>query len=425
MNSQLVTSDQTLELTQLPSTLGCDGIALGNLVASGHVTYDPGYANTAPVTSTITYIDGDAGILRHRGYPIEELARHATFLDVTWLLVHGELPTPEQATGLHSALLRHSTLHPAIGQLIATFPRSAHPMTILAAAVNALAAHHPDTLEIDNPDHVEQATHILLGQVPTIAAAIYRHTRGLDPVTADTNGTLVENHLKATFATEPTWTPDPAHAKALDMLLVLHADHEQNCSTSTVRMVQSAHANIYSSVAAGINALAGPLHGGANQAVLDMLDDIHQSGGNAQAFMERVKDRNDSTRLMGFGHRVYKNYDPRAALARTAAQDVLSQLNIDNPLLDIAQKLEATALNDEYFTSRKLYPNVDFYTGLIYQAIGYPQDMFTVMFALGRLPGWIAHWREGNQDPQGRIGRPRQIYTGTTLRHHPKADSSQ
>jgi citrate synthase len=401
------------------ATEGNDGIELGKLLsATGYTTLDPGFVNTASTKSAITYIDGDKGILRYRGYPIEQLAENSTFIEVSYLLIYGELPTTDELAAFTTRIQRHTLLHEDLKRFFDGFPRNAHPMPVLSSAVNALSAYYQDSLDPDDPEQVELSTTRLLAKMPTIAAYAYKKSVGQPFLYPDNSLSLVENFLRMTFGfpAEP-YEVDPEIAKALDMLLILHADHEQNCSTSTVRMVGSSDANLFTSVSAGINALWGPLHGGANQAVLEMLDEIKASGGDVKEFVRKVKNKEDGVKLMGFGHRVYRNYDPRAALVKKAADTILSKLGGDDELLDIAKALEEAALTDEYFIERKLYPNVDFYTGLIYRAMGFPTRMFTVLFAMGRLPGWIAHWREMHEDPATKIGRPRQIYTGYTERN--------
>jgi citrate synthase len=394
------------------------GLDISKLLATtGRVTFDPGYGNTAPSTSAITFIDGDEGILRYRGYPIDQLAENSTFLETAYLLICGELPTSEQLAKFERDIKTHTLLHEEFKQFFAGFPREAHPMPVLSSAVSALSTFYQDSLDPFDTDQVEQSTIRLLAKLPTIAAYAYKKSAGQPFLYPDNSLGYVENFLRMTFGVpaEP-YEVDPVVARVLDMLFILHADHEQNCSTSTVRMVGSSHANLFASISAGVNALFGPLHGGANQAVLEMLQDIQDSGGNVAQFVERVKNKEPGVKLMGFGHRVYKNYDPRAAIVKKATRDVLERLGKPDPLLDIAMQLEEVALADDYFVSRKLYPNVDFYTGVIYKAMGFPTRMFTVLFALGRLPGWIAQWREMIVDPSTKIGRPRQVYTGPAER---------
>ena len=394
------------------------GLDISKLLATtGRVTFDPGYGNTAPSTSAITFIDGDEGILRYRGYPIDQLAESSTFLETSYLLICGELPTAEQLAKFERDIRTHTLLHEEFKQFFAGFPREAHPMPVLSSAVSALSTFYQDSLDPFDTEQVEQSTIRLLAKLPTIAAYAYKKSAGQPFLYPDNSLGYVENFLRMTFGVpaEP-YEVDPVVARVLDMLFILHADHEQNCSTSTVRMVGSSHANLFASISAGVNALFGPLHGGANQAVLEMLQDIQDSGGDVGRFVERVKNKEPGVKLMGFGHRVYKNYDPRAAIVKKATRDVLDRLGKPDPLLDIAMQLEEVALADDYFVSRKLYPNVDFYTGVIYKAMGFPTRMFTVLFALGRLPGWIAQWREMITDPSTKIGRPRQVYTGETER---------
>ena len=412
-----------IELPIVKATEGADGIALGKFLAqSGYSTFDNGFVNTASCKSAITYIDGNAGILRYRGYPIEQLAEKSTFIEVSYLLIHGELPTPEQLAEFTAKIQRHTLLHEDLKLFFNGFPRNAHPMPVVSSAVNALSAYYPDSLDHNDPAQVELSTIRLLAKFPTICAYAYKKSVGQPFLYPDNSLSLVENFLRMTFGfpAEP-YEVDPEIVKALDMLFILHADHEQNCSTSTVRLVGSSQANVFQSISAGINALAGPLHGGANQAVLEMLDEIRASGGDTTAFMNKVKNKEDGVKLMGFGHRVYKNYDPRAAIVKQTADRIFELLGVSDELLDIAKGLEDVALHDDYFVERKLYPNVDFYTGLIYTAMGFPTRMFTVLFAIGRLPGWIAHWREMHEDPTTKIGRPQQIYTGSTARDYPGA----
>ena len=402
-----------LDLEIVHATEGSDGIVLGPLLAkTGYTTFDQGFVNTASTKSAITYIDGDAGILRYRGYPIDQLAEKSTFIEVSYLLIYGELPTSAQLEAFTTKIQRHTLLHEDLKRFFDGFPRNAHPMPVLSSAVNALSAYYQDSLDPLDNDQVELSTIRLLAKLPTIAAYSYKKSVGQPFLYPDNSLSLVENFLRMTFGlpSEP-YAPDPEIVRALDMLLILHADHEQNCSTSTVRLVGSSQANLFTSISGGINALWGPLHGGANQSVLEMLEKIRLSGGDVQEFVRKVKNREDGVKLMGFGHRVYKNYDPRARIVKEQADKILGKLGGDDELLDIAKSLEEAALTDDFFVERKLYPNVDFYTGVIYRAMGFPTRMFTVLFALGRLPGWIAHWREMHEEPN-KIGRPRQIYTG-------------
>src|SRR5918999_857576 len=410
-----------LPLRVVPATEGADGLDTGKLLAStGQVALDIGFVNTAACTSAITYIDGDAGILRYRGYPIDQLAGKASFVEVSYLLIYGELPTAEQLAAFDAKLRRHTLLHEDLKQFFKGFPADAHPMPVLSSAVSALSTFYQDSLDPFDPEQVEISTQRLLAKLPTIAPYAYKKPVGQPFLYPDTSCGLTENFLRMTSGSpaEP-YQQDPDLVQALDMLFVLHADHEQNCSTSTVRLVGSSHANLFASISAGINALFGPLHGGANQAVLEMLQRIRDvEEGNVDAFVERVKKREHGARLMGFGHRVYKNYDPRAKIVKQSADEILKKLGANDQLLDIAKALEERALADDYFVERKLYPNVDFYTGVIYRAMGFPTKMFTVLFALGRLPGWIAHWREMINDPSTKIGRPRQLYVGATERSY-------
>lgn len=409
----------SLDLEIVHASEGSDGIALGPLLAkTGYTTFDGGFVNTSSTKSAITYIDGDAGILRYRGIPIEQLAEKSTFLEVSYLLIYGELPTSDELATFTNQIQRHTLLHEDLKRFFDGFPRNAHPMPVLSSAVNALSAYYQDSLDPLDNKQVELSTIRLLAKLPTIAAYAYKKSEGQPFLYPDNSLTLVENFLRMTFGfpAEP-YEVDPEIVRALDMLLILHADHEQNCSTSTVRLVGSSQANLFTSISGGINALWGPLHGGANQAVLEMLTKIRDGGDDVATFVKKVKNREDGVKLMGFGHRVYKNYDPRARIVKEQADKILGKLGVDDPLLDIAKQLEEIALTDDFFVERKLYPNVDYYTGVIYRAMGFPTRMFTVLFALGRLPGWIAHWREMHSEP-GKIGRPRQIYTGYTERDY-------
>jgi citrate synthase len=413
-----------LELPVTKATEGSDGIEVTKLLSStGLVTLDPGFVNTASCSSEITYIDGGAGILRYRGYPIEQLAERASFIEVSYLLIYGELPTQVQLAEFTAKISRHTLLHEDLKRFFDGFPRDAHPMPVLSSAVSALSTFYQDSLNPFDEPNVELSTIRLLAKVPTLAAYAYKKSVGQPFLYPDNSLGLVENFLTMTFGlpAEP-YEVDQTMAKALDLLFILHADHEQNCSTSTVRLVGSSEANLFASVSAGINALFGPLHGGANAAVLEMLQGIRDAGGDVDTFVKKVKNKEDGVKLMGFGHRVYKNYDPRAKIIKQTADEILGKLGGDDHLLDLAKQLEERALSDDYFIERKLYPNVDFYTGLIYRAMGFPTRMFTVLFAIGRLPGWIAHWREMVRDPATKIGRPRQIYVGPTERAFPSAD---
>ncbi|WP_435202862.1 citrate synthase [Janibacter sp. GS2] len=398
---------------------GNDGYNISTLLKeTGNVTLDTGFVNTAACSSDITYIDGDQGILRYRGYPIEQLAGKSTFVEVAYLLIYGELPTSDQLGQFEERIRRHTMLHEDLKAFFNGFPRDAHPMPVLSSAVSALGTFYQDSLDPFDPEQVEISTVRLLAKLPTIAAYAHKKSAGQPFLYPDNSLSLTENFLRMTFGfpAEP-YELDQEVVKALDQLFILHADHEQNCSTSTVRLVGSAHANLFNSVSAGIHALSGPLHGGANQAVLEMLDQIQASDDGAETFMKRVKNKEDGVRLMGFGHRVYKSYDPRAAIVKDTAHSILEKMG-DSEQLEIAMKLEEIALADDYFVERKLYPNVDFYTGLIYTALGFQPKMFTALFAIGRLPGWIAQWREMIEDKDTKIGRPRQIYTGPTERDY-------
>jgi citrate synthase len=414
----------SVEVPVVPATEGEPGLDISGLLKStGMVTLDPGFVNTAACRSEITFIDGEAGILRYRGYPIEQLAEHATFVEVAYLLIYGALPTQAQLGDFSQKIARHTLLHEDLKRFFDGFPRDAHPMPVLSSAVSALSTFYQDSLDPTDPDEVEISTIRLLAKLPTIAAYAYKKSVGQPFLYPDNSHGLVENFLWMTFGlpVEP-FQADPVLVAALDQLFILHADHEQNCSTSTVRLVGSSQANLFASVSAGINALFGPLHGGANQAVLEMLEQLAADGGDVAGFVRRVKSHERGVRLMGFGHRVYRNYDPRAAIVKRTADRVLEHLGVHDELLDLAVQLEDVALHDEYFIERKLYPNVDFYTGVIYKAMGFPNRMFPVLFALGRLPGWIAHWREMMADPATKIGRPRQVYVGATQRDYVPID---
>ena len=399
------------------STEGDSGFDISKLRnETGLVTFDPGYTSTGSTESKITFINGEEGILRHRGYDIADLAENASFNEVSYLLIKGHLPNEEELSHFNKEIRHHTLLDEDFKAAFNIFPRNAHPMAVLASSLNILSAYYQDQLNPLDPEQLDKATVRLLAKVPMLAAYAYRASQGKPYMYPDNSLNARENFLRMMFG-YPTeeYEVDPVVAKALDKLLILHADHEQNCSTSTVRMIGSAQANMFVSIAGGINALSGPLHGGANQAVLEMLEDIQNNhDGDATDFMNRVKNKEKGVRLMGFGHRVYKNYDPRAAIVKDTAHEIIDHLGGD-PMLDLAMKLEEIALNDDYFVSRKLYPNVDFYTGLIYRAMGFPTDFFTVLFAIGRLPGWIAQYRE-QLELNTKINRPRQIYTGETLR---------
>lgn len=402
----------------IDSTVGDTGFDIGKLRSqTGLVTLDSGYGNTAAYKSAITYLDGEQGILRYRGYPIEQLADGSSFVEVAYLLINGELPTVDELASFKNEITQHTLLHEDVKRFYDGFPRDAHPMAMLSSVVSALSTFYQDSHNPFDEKQRDLSTIRLLAKLPTIAAYAYKKSIGHPFVYPRNDLGYVENFLRMTFSVPAQeYVPDPVVVSALDKLLILHADHEQNCSTSTVRLVGSSQANMFASISAGISALWGPLHGGANQSVLEMLEGIQAAGGDVDTFIRKVKNKEDGVKLMGFGHRVYKNFDPRAKIIKAAAHDVLSALGKSDELLDIALKLEEHALADEYFVERKLYPNVDFYTGLIYRAMGFPTEMFTVLFALGRLPGWIAQWHEMIKEPGSRIGRPRQIYTGEVLR---------
>src|SRR5690625_2725577 len=409
-----------LEFPRVSASVGNDGVQIANLLKeTGLVTLDPGFMNTANTESQVTYVDGEQGILRYRGYPIDQLAEQSTFLEVAYLLIYGELPSAGDLANFEERINTNALLHENFQKFFTAFPLAAHPMAVLQAGIAGLGTYHQDTLDPFDPKQLETAAVLLLAQVPTMIAAIAKRAAGQPQLYPDTSLGYVEDFLRMTFSLPYQDTGiDPVLVDALDMLLILHADHEQNCATSTVRIVGAADADLFAAVSAGVGALAGPAHGGANEAVLRMLNQIHESGDDAASFVNKVKNREDGVRLMGFGHRVYRNYDPRAAIVKTSADEVLTKLGVSDPLLNIARELEEIALSDDYFIERKLYPNVDFYTGLIYKAMGFTTDMFTPLFALGRLPGWIAQYREMINDPTTKIGRPRQVYTGAGERQY-------
>ena len=418
--AELRIGDRTFELPIEHGTEGYPAINTSSLLKdAGLTTLDYGYANTASTRSSITYLDGEQGILRYRGYPIEQLAERSNFLETAYLLIYGELPDEEQLAAWTNLITRHTLLHEEFKRFFDGFPMDAHPMGILASAVSALSTFYQRSNNPKDADGVDISTVRLIAKMPTIAAFAYKKSVGQPLVYPDNALDYESNFLRMMFAlpAEP-YTVDEDAARALRILLILHADHEQNCSTSTVRLAGSSHANLYASISAGISALWGPLHGGANQEVLEMLEAIDADGGNVAKFVDRAKDKNDPFRLMGFGHRVYKNYDPRARIIKQAADSILAKLGVEDRLLGIAKELEEGALTDQYFIDHKLYPHVDFYSGLIYRALGFPTEMFTVLFAIGRLPGWIAQWREMMVDPDSRIGRPRQVYVGPRERSY-------
>ena len=412
--AKLTLNDTAIDLPVVEGTEHERGLDISKLRAqTGLVTLDEGYVNTGSTTSDITFLNGEQGILRYRGYPIESLAANCDFVEVCYLLIYGELPTTDQLQNFRSAIRRHTMLHEDMRSFYNGFPRDAHPMAILSSTVSCLSTFYQDSLDPQNEEQVESSVLRLIAKLPTIAAYSYKKSSGQPFIYPQNDLSYVENFLQMMFSvpSEP-YEMDPDFVDALNLLLIVHADHEQNCSTSTVRMVGSSNANLFASIAAGICALWGPLHGGANEACVNMLDQIIEDGANVQKYVDMAKDKSSGFRLMGFGHRVYKNYDPRARIIKVACDKLLDKLNIDDPLFDVAQQLEEVALNDPYFVEKKLYPNVDFYSGVVYRALGIPVQMFTVLFAMGRLPGWIAHWMEMHRSPTFRICRPRQIYTG-------------
>lgn len=418
--AELKVGDKSYSLPIVEGTEQEQGIDIGKLRGeSGLITLDPGFKNTGSTKSAITFLDGEKGILRYRGYAIEDLAENSTFIEVAYLLIYGELPTPEELTKFENEIKYHTLVHEDIKTILDGFPSNAHPMGVLSSLVTTLTAFYPESLDPNrSADKVNLSIIRILAKMPTFAAWAYKNEVGHPVNYPDNNLDYCSNFLKMMFALPAAqYEVDPVIANALDKLLILHADHEQNCSTSTVRVVGSSQASLYASISAGINALWGPLHGGANSAVINMLEGIKKDGGDTKKWMAKAKDKDDPFRLMGFGHRVYKNFDPRARIIKKAADDVLDKLGVNDPVLDIAKGLEEVALNDEYFIERKLYPNVDFYSGIIYRALGIPVDMFTVMFALGRLPGWIAQWKEMRENNEP-IGRPRQIYVGENERKY-------
>jgi citrate synthase len=410
--------DQQVEL---PSVVGSEGeraLDISKLRAqTGYITLDEGYVNTGSTTSAITFLDGEKGVLRYRGYPVEVLAEKCDFIETSYLLIYGELPNAEQLQGFRQALRRHTMMHEDMRSFYNGFPRDAHPMAILGSVVGALSTFYQDSLNPRDPKQVEVSVHRLMAKLPTIAAYAYKKSIGQPFIYPKNSLSYCENFLQMMFSvpSEP-YEVDPDFTTALNLLLIVHADHEQNCSTSTVRMVGSSDANLFASISAGISALWGPLHGGANQACVEMLETIRADGGNVAKYVDLAKQKNSGFRLMGFGHRVYKNFDPRATIIKRTCDKLLAKRHIDDPIFEIAQKLEDAALHDPYFIERKLYPNVDFYSGVIYRAIGIPVPMFTPMFAIGRLPGWIAHWIEMGDSPTKKICRPRQVYVGPTQR---------
>jgi citrate synthase len=418
--AELRVGDQTIELPVVVGSEGERAIDISSLRSkTGYITLDPGYGNTGSCRSAITFIDGEKGILRYRGYPIEELAEKSTFLEVAYLLIYGELPKSDQLEYFTESIRRHTMIHEDFKRFFGAMPKDAHPMAACSSTIGSLATFYPDSLDPRDPRHLEISVHRLIAKLPTMAAYSYKHSIGQPFMYPRNSLDYVGNFLHMMFSNPcEEYEVDPVIEKAMDLLLILHADHEQNCSTSSVRLVGSSMVNLFAAIASGINALWGPSHGGANQAVIEMLAAIRDEGMTGRQFVERAKDRDDTSRLMGFGHRVYKNFDPRAKIIKKACFEVLDKLGVHSKLLEIAVELEEIALKDEYFVERKLYPNVDFYSGVIYNAIGTPSNMFTALFALGRLPGWIAQWMELHQDDDFKIGRPRQVYTGSTLRSY-------
>lgn len=419
--AKLSHSGGEIEFPIVEGTEGDRGIDISRLRAdTGLTALDYGFANTAPTRSSVSFVDGIKGELRYRGYTIEDLAEHSTFLEVANLLFHGELPTDDVLARYTRSVTEHTLLNEEMKRLFDAFPKSAHPMAILSSATNAMATFYPEYHNPTDPYAVEQSALRLIAKLPTVAAFAYKKSIGQPYIYPRNDLSYTENFLHMMFALPvEEYEVDPVIARALDVLLILHADHGQNCSTSTVRLVGSSQANLFTSVAAGMSALWGPLHGGANQRVVEMLDQINADGRDFKKYVDKAKDRDDPFRLWGFGHRVYKSYDPRAKILKSFAHEVMERIGGDDPLLDIARKLEEVALSDDYFVERNLYPNVDFYAGMVYRALGFPTRMFTVLFAIGRLPGWIAQWREMSEDPETRIGRPRQIYEGPSTRPFP------
>ncbi len=417
--AKLVLESGEFEFPVIEGSEGEKAIDISKLRSdTGHITLDPGYGNTGACTSDITFLNGEKGILKYRGVPIEQLAEKSTFIEVSYLLINGKLPNQAELTAFQKTIRRHSTIPDGIHNIIKQFPKDAHPMGVISSVTSALSAYYPNLLDADLTDEQkEEIIPQMIGSLKVIATAFYRHSREKQFVKSNIDLNYCSDFINMMFNEGESsfeQAVDPAVAQALDVLLILHADHEQNCSTSSVRMVGSSKANLFATISGGINALWGPLHGGANQAVIEMLDAIHKDGGGYKKFLDKAKDKDDPFRLMGFGHRVYKNFDPRAKIIKKACDTVLDKLGIDDPVLDIAKGLEAEALKDPYFVERKLYPNVDFYSGIIYRALGIPTNMFTVMFVLGRLPGWIAQWKEMIESPSMKICRPRQIFTGET-----------
>lgn len=417
-----ITIDGTAhELPRVEAVNGYDGFDIGKLLASsGAITLDNGFANTGSCTSSITFIDGDNGVLRYRGYPIEDLAENCTFLEVAFLLIYGELPDANSLSQFIQRIKKHTLLHEDFKHFFTSFPSNGHPMSMLQSAVAGLGTYYPDALDPLDPHQLDLASVLLLAKVPTMVAYASKRATGLPLLYPDSSKSYTEDFLRMTFGLPyQTNDVDPTIVNALDKIFILHADHEQNCSTSTARLVGSSHASLFASISSAIGALSGPLHGGANEAVLDMLGKIREQGISIPEFVSQVKDKKNGVKLMGFGHRVYKNYDPRAKVVKALADDILDKLHADSEIFDMARELEYVALNDDYFVERKLYPNVDFYTGVLYKAMGFPTQMFTPLFVVGRLPGWIAQFREMINDPSTKIGRPRQVYIGEDERKVP------
>ncbi|MCB0832126.1 MAG: citrate synthase [Bacteroidetes bacterium] len=416
--AQLTYDDKSLDLPLITGSENEQAIDISKLRSStGLITMDNGFGNTGACSSSITFLDGEKGILRYRGYNIQDLCEHASFMEVSFLLLYGELPSVKQLEQFSHDITKHTMLHESLRKLYDAYPRDAHPMALMSAIACSLSTFYQDSSDPLNPDHIKVTIFRMLAKIPTIAAYAFKKSIGQPMIYPNNSLSYCANFLNMMFSVpaEP-YEVDPDIEKALDQLFILHADHEQNCSTSTVRMVGSSHANLFAAISAGICALWGPLHGGANQEVLQMLKHIHEDGNDVKKYIDKAKDKTSNFRLMGFGHRVYKNFDPRAQIIKKTCDRVLSKLNINDPLLDIAHQLEEAALKDPYFIEKKLYPNVDFYSGIIYKAIGFPVEMFTVLFAIGRLPGWIAQWKEMMESKETRIGRPRQIYTGPNER---------
>lgn len=423
--AELVVEEKSHPLPIIVGSEGEHALDISTLRADQNlITLDEGFVNTGSTRSDITFLNGEKGVLRYRGYPIEEIAAHSDYIETSYLLIYGELPTREQLDEFRMSIRRHTMIHEDMRSFYNGFPRDAHPMAILSSVVGALSTFYQDSLDPHDDHQVEVSIHRLIAKLPTIAAYAHKKSIGQPFNYPQNDLNYCENFLQMMFAvpSEP-YEIDPDFVNALNLLLIVHADHEQNCSTSTVRLVGSSDANLFASIAAGICALWGPLHGGANEACVAMLQNIIAEGGNVKKYVERVKDKKSGVRLMGFGHRVYKSYDPRATIIKAASDKLLGKLAVKDPIFEAAQELEEVALSDDYFIERKLYPNVDFYSGVIYRALGIPEQMFTVLFAMGRLPGWIAHWREMHDSPGKRIGRPRQVYTGPTERPYVQVDA--